>query len=158
MFAPGVPLVLKDFHIESTILAELVVSIYVLGFAIGPLFIAPMSELYGRLILYHICNVLFIVFTVACAVSSSMSMLIVFRFFEGCAGAAPLTLAGATIADLIPQEKRGTAMAAFSLGALLGPVVGPVAGGFLAEAEGWRWVFWVITIAVSMMSDLKTLD
>jgi MFS family permease len=49
-----------------------------------PLVIAPLSEMYGRLPLYHICNVLFIVFTVAAAVAANMSQFIVFRFFMGC--------------------------------------------------------------------------
>jgi MFS family permease len=75
-----------------------------------------------------------------------MPQLIVFRFLAGCAGAAPVTLGGATIADVTIQEKRGFAMSLFSLGPLIGPVIGPVGGSFLAAAEGWRWTFWLITI------------
>jgi MFS family permease len=76
-------------------------------------------------------------------------MLTVFRFLAGCFGAAPLTIGGGTIADVIATEKRGAAMAVFALGPLLGPVIGPVGGGFLTQAKGWRWVFWVLTIVVS---------
>jgi multidrug resistance protein len=148
MFAPGVTQLMLDFHSTSSTLSSFVVSVYVLGFATGPLILAPLAELYGRLYVYHVCNVLFIVFTVACAVSSNLGMLIGFRFLEGCAGSAPLTLGGGTIADLIPQQYRGTAMAMYTLGPVVGPVIGPVAGGYLAEAEGWRWVFWLLGIAV----------
>jgi hypothetical protein len=97
-FAPGVPQVLRTFHETSNTIATFVVSVYILGFAIGPLIIAPMSELYGRHHLYNICNLLFVIFNIACALSKSMGMLIAFRFFAGCAGSAPLTLGGGTIA------------------------------------------------------------
>jgi hypothetical protein len=91
MFAPGVPQLMAEFNSDSLLLADFVVSVYVLGFAIGPLVLAPASELYGRAIIYHICNIGFIIFTVACAVSSDLSMLIAFRFFQGCFGSAPVT-------------------------------------------------------------------
>ena len=58
---------------------------------------------------------------------------------------------GGTIADLIVQERRGGAMAIWAMGPLVGPVVGPVCGGFLSQAEGWRWVFWLLAIAVSCL-------
>lgn len=91
MFAPGVPQLMEEFGSTNTLLAGFVVSVYVLGFAIGPLILAPASELVGRAIIYHICNVGFTVFSVACAVSTNLGMLIVFRFFQGCFGSAPVT-------------------------------------------------------------------
>lgn len=151
MFAPGVSEVLSDFDSNNQLLGGFVVSVYVLGYAAGPLVIAPLSELYGRSPVYHVGNLLFIIFTIACAVSSNLNMLIGFRFLEGVAGSTPVTIGGGTIADLFVQEERGRAMSIWSMGPLLGPVVGPIAGGFLAQAEGWRWVFWVITIAVSIL-------
>lgn len=149
MFAPGVPDVMAEFKTTDSTLGSFVVSVYVLGYAFGPLLIAPLSELYGRLVLYHSCNVLFVILTVACAVSSSFDMLIGFRFLAGCAGSAPLTIGGGTIADMVIQQKRGKAMSIWTMGPLIGPVIGPVAGGFLSQAKGWRWVFWIIAIAVS---------
>ncbi|KAH5043841.1 hypothetical protein HBI75_030620 [Parastagonospora nodorum] len=145
-FAPGVPQVLREFHETSNVIAAFVVSVYLLGFAIGPLFIAPLSELYGRIYLYHVCNLLFVIFNVACALSKSMGMLIAFRLLAGCAGSAPLTIGGGTIADMFPPEQRAGAMAIWSLGPLLGPVIGPVCGGFLVENMSWRWVFWILAI------------
>jgi multidrug resistance protein len=106
-----------------------------------------MSELYGRAIVYHVSNLGFVAFLVGCALAPDLNSMIVFRFFCGCFGACPLTNGGGSIGDIIPQEKRGTAMAAFSVGPLLGPIIGPVIGGFLADAEGWRSVFWVVAIA-----------
>lgn len=49
---------------------------------------------------------------------------------------------------MVTKEKRAGVMAIWAMGPILGPVIGPVAGGFLAETEGWRWVFWVIAITV----------
>lgn len=148
MIAPAVPELMKDFNSTSTELAAFVVTVYVLGFATGPLILAPLSELYGRLIVYHITSFLFLVFSIACAVAPNLSSLIAFRYLAGCAGSAPLTLGGGTIADVIHPQSRGTAMAAFSAGPLLGPILGPIIGGYLSEAKGWRWIFWVLATLV----------
>ncbi|KAF2173644.1 hypothetical protein M409DRAFT_61965 [Zasmidium cellare ATCC 36951] len=147
MFAPGVPQVLRDFKTSAATIAEFVVSIYILGFAVGPLIISPLSEIYGRYPVYVACNIMFLIFTVACAVADSMAQLIVFRFFAGLFGVCPVTLGGASISDLIEQDKRGLAMSLFGMGPLLGPVIGPIAGAYLSAAAGWRWTFWVLTIA-----------
>lgn len=100
MFAPGVPEVMRDFGSTNDMLSGFMVSVYVLGFSFGPLgelescpweggnvadliVIAPLSEMFGRLPLYHSCNLLFIIFTIAAAVSTNMGMFIVFRFLMG---------------------------------------------------------------------------
>ncbi|KIV78494.1 hypothetical protein, variant 1 [Exophiala sideris] len=147
MVAPAVPLVMDEFHITNETVGSLIVSIYLLGYVIGPLGIAPLSEVYGRLPLYHACNAMFVIWSLACALAPNTGALLVFRILAGIAGSCPLTIGGGSIADLIVQEKRGAAMAIFAMGPLMGPVLGPVAGGYLSEAAGWRWVFWVITIA-----------
>jgi len=147
MVAPAVPLMMTNFNSTNTTLASFIVSIYILGYAIGPLFIAPLSEMYGRLPMYHACNILFVVWNLACALAPSLSSLLVFRLLAGIAGSCPVTIFAGSIADVFIQEQRGGAMAICALGPLIGPVVGPVAGGFLGVAAGWRWVFWVITIA-----------
>ena len=122
MFAPGVPLVMQEFQSTDSVLESLVVSVYVLGYACGPVIISPLSELYGLMPLYNATNVLFLIFTIACGVSSSLNMLIGFRFLQGIAGSGALSLGGATVAWLFEQKSRGRAMAIWSSGALLGPV------------------------------------
>lgn len=154
IFAPGVPQLMADFRSDSPELAAFVVSVYVLGFAFGPLIIAPMSEIYGRVPVYHVCNVCFTAFLAACALAPTLNSLIAFRFLSGVFGSCPLTNGGGSIADMIRQEKRAAAMAAFSIGPLLGPIIGPVAGGFLSAAKGWRWVFWVLTITAGFVTIL----
>src|ERR1700761_9380021 len=148
MFAPGVPAVLKEFNSSSQTLATFVVSVYLIGFAFGPLLVAPISEIWGRYWVYIAGNILFIIFAVACALAKSMGQLIAFRFLHGIVGVVPLTIGGGTIADMMPVEKRGGAMAIWAIGPLIGPVAGPVAGGYLVEAKGWRWVFWLLAIMV----------
>ncbi len=158
MFTPGVPKVLDDFNSNNLELASFVVSVYILGYAFGPLILAPLSELYGRLVVYHTCNIMFVIMTIACAVSSNFNMLIGFRFLGGTFGSAPLTLGGGSIADMIVQEKRGAVMAIWALGPLMGPVIGPVAGGYVSQSIGWRWTFWIIAIVVSMIYLIRELE
>lgn len=151
-FAPGVPQVMREFGTTSQSLTTFVVSVYVLGFAFGPLVIAPMSELHGRLPVYHVCNFAFLCWTIGAALAPSMDSLIAFRFLQGLFGVAVMTLGGGTIGDIMEPAKRGGAMAIWALGPLLGPVIGPVAGGFLSENVGWRWIFWVLAIATGVVA------
>jgi hypothetical protein len=114
IFAPGVPELMEEFRSRSTELAAFVVSVYVLGFASGPLVMAPMSEIYGRVIVYHICNFGYIAFVIGCALAPSLNALIVFRFLSGIFGSCPLTNGGGSIADMFTQENRAVAMVRIS--------------------------------------------
>ncbi|KAK7210042.1 hypothetical protein V2G26_017220 [Clonostachys chloroleuca] len=152
IFAPGVPLVLQEFNTTNTELAAFVVSVYVLGFAFGPMVLAPLSEMVGRVPVYHFCNVFFLAFTIACAKAPSMGALIVFRFLAGTFGAAPMTNGGGSIADMFTPEQRAGVMAVFTVGPLIGPIIGPVIGGFLTESKGWRWDFWLISIVAGAIT------
>src|ERR1700749_2962183 len=134
MFAPGAASLAKEFHITSSTIVSLTVSIYLCGFAVGPMFIAPLSELYGRLIIYHTCNVMYIGFIIGCALSKNTGMFLVFRFLAGCASSGPLTVGGGTVGDVVLPAQRGRVMSLFFLGPLLGPVLGPIIGGFVSES------------------------
>ena len=116
MVAPGVPLIMREFHSTDQTIGSFIVSIYILGYALGPLFIAPMSEVYGRLPVYHICNVQFAIWTMACALAPNMGALLAFRLLAGIAGSCPITIGGGSIADLFSAAQRGGAMALFALG------------------------------------------
>jgi multidrug resistance protein len=155
IFAPGVPALMKEFHTTNSILGTLVVTIYVLGLATGPLLFGPLSELYGRRLVQHIGNFGFLIWTIACGLATNMNMLIGFRLLQGIFAAVPLTNGGGVIADVVRQEERGFALAMFTLGLLAGPVIGPVAGGFLAAAKGWRWAFWLSAILVRQCLDMN---
>ncbi|KAF2450665.1 MFS general substrate transporter [Karstenula rhodostoma CBS 690.94] len=130
IFAPGVPDLMQEMHSSNDELAAFVVSVYVVGFGIGPLVLAPLSELHGRTILLHCSNVGLIVFSVACALNPSLGLFVFFRLMMGIAGCVPVTIGGGVIADIVPLKKRG-----------------PVIGGSLAQEAGWRWIFWLLAIA-----------
>ncbi|RSL57620.1 hypothetical protein CEP54_008227 [Fusarium duplospermum] len=128
LFAPAAQNLATDFSVTNSTVLSLTVSIYLLGFAVGPLIVAPLSEVYGRLWVYHICNVCFLAFLVGCAASQNIA------------------IGGGTVADLLPPARRGSGMAIFGTGILLGPIVGPIIGGFVAGDLGWRWTLWIVVI------------
>lgn len=122
MLAPAVPDVMKSLRSDNLELASFVVSIYVLESALGPLVVSPLSELYGRAIVYNVSNVLFLGSTIGCALSTNIGMMIAFRFLSGFAGVTPLALGGGSIGDIMPSESMGIAMAVWALGSLTSPV------------------------------------
>jgi MFS family permease len=124
MFAPGAESLSKEFHIKSSAIVSLTVSIYFSGFAVGPMFIAPLSELYRRLAFYHTCNVIYIGFIIGCALGKNTGMFLAFRFLAGCAASGPSTVGGGTVADVVPPAQRGSVMSLFFVGPFLGPVGG----------------------------------
>jgi MFS family permease len=126
MISPATADVMTTFNSTNETLGAFVTSVYLLGYTFGPLVIAPLSELYGRSIMYNICNFIFLVFNIACALSNNLSALVVFRFFTGIAASCPITLGAGTIADMIPMEKRGLAMAGWIMGPIIGPTFGPL--------------------------------
>ncbi|KAE8548379.1 hypothetical protein EYB25_008757 [Talaromyces marneffei] len=152
VIAPAVPQILAEFESANLQVAAFVVSVYILGFAAGPLVIAPLSELYGRVPVYHVCNLGFTIFSAACALSPSIRALIIFRFFSGLFGSCPATIGSGSITDLIPQERRASVVAAYSVGALFAPIVGPMAGGFVAYELDWRWDCWLLAISGAIIS------
>ncbi|OQE30779.1 hypothetical protein PENFLA_c002G06271 [Penicillium flavigenum] len=116
----------------------LTLSIYMVGYAIGPLLFAPLSEVYGRSRIYHTGHIWYTIVSVGCALSPNTGALLVFRLLAGFTGGVPVANAGGTIADMIPRNRHG----------LLAPITnsGPGSGRLLAETKGWRWIFWLMTI------------
>ena len=126
VISPASADVLATFHSTNETLGTFVTTVYLLGYVFGPLFIAPLSEIYGRAIFYNICNTIFLIFSIACAVANNLGALIVFRFLAGIASSCPIALGAGTIADMVRVEKRGLALSAWTLGPLLGPSLGPL--------------------------------
>ncbi|KAJ4329403.1 hypothetical protein N0V84_000037 [Fusarium piperis] len=146
VIVPGVPLLKDDFHETRRPVTSLVVSIFVLGFAFGPILLSPLSELYGRRLLFNVSNLVTLAFSIGSALAPNIASFIVFRFIAGSFGAGPMNIGGGSIADQVALARRGFVMSIFFTGIFLGPVIGPVIGGFIAKSLGWRWVFWVMTI------------
>ncbi|KAI4858964.1 MFS general substrate transporter [Hypoxylon rubiginosum] len=138
-YSGGIAEIMAQFSISQEV-AILGVSLFVLGFAIGPLLWAPLSELFGRQVLFFGTYGALTAFNAACTAAQNSWTLIILRFFAGAFGSSPLTNAGGVIADMFPASQRGQAMAIFAAAPFLGPVLGPIIGGFLGESAGWRWV------------------
>lgn len=117
--APAVPLIIERFQQSNQELESFVVSIYILGFAFGPLVVAPLSELYGRSIILHTTNIIFFAFNIGCALSTNLAMFIVFRFIVGLMACTPLTLGGGFVVDVISPQDRARALTIWTTGPLL---------------------------------------
>jgi len=146
MCAPPAPEILLHFKETNQIYVTLLVSIWELGEACGPLLIAPLSETYGRLPIYHTTSILFVVFSICCALSSNLNMLVAFRFLNGMTVAA-ITLNPSVVGDMFAQEERGGVLSMMMAPQLLSSLVAPVIGGYVGQFLGWRWVFWLAAIA-----------
>lgn len=92
MVSPSVQTISKEFNITNEVEQQMVLSIFVLAYAIGPLFIGPMSEIYGRIPVLQISNLFFLVFNTACGGCTSGGQMIAFRFLAGLGGSAPLAV------------------------------------------------------------------
>ncbi|KAF5858359.1 hypothetical protein ETB97_004480 [Aspergillus alliaceus] len=124
----------------STEVATLGLSLFVLGFAVGPLLWAPISEVFGRQRPFFISFLVMAAFSAGCAGAQNIWTLIILRFFSGAFGSAPLTNAGGTISDMFSARQRGLALSLYAAAPFLGPALGPIIGGFLSMNAGWRWV------------------
>ncbi|KAF4769472.1 hypothetical protein HAV15_008625 [Penicillium sp. str.  len=128
---------------------ELVVadtSLFVLAFAIGPSIWAPLSELWGRQIIYSITYGLTTLFAGATIASPNIATLLVLRFLAGTFGSSAISNAGGVVSDMYTARDRGLATIAFIGAPFLGPSLGPITCDFLAVSKGWEWVQGLITI------------
>ncbi|OJD13420.1 hypothetical protein AJ78_06129 [Emergomyces pasteurianus Ep9510] len=142
----GITQVAEEFQIGE-IVALLTVTVFVIGFGVGPMVFAPLSEMVGRRPVYASTLLVAVIFLIPCAVAKNFATLVVCRAIAGIAFSAPMTLVGGTLADMWRNEERGVPMAAFSAAPFIGPAAGPLIGGFLSDAKGWRWLYWLQLIA-----------
>src|SRR5215471_2790355 len=144
-YTGGAKQIMREFSVGNEVVT-LGVSLFVLGFAVGPLLWAPLSELLGRQIIFIGTYCALTAFNAGTAGSQDIQTLVVLRFFAGSFGSSPLTNAGGIIADMFSASHRGLAMGIFALAPFLGPVLGPMIGGFLGMTQGWRWVEGFLTV------------
>ncbi|RDW62697.1 putative fluconazole resistance protein [Coleophoma crateriformis] len=116
----------------STEVGLLGLSLYVLGFAIGPLFWAPLSELRGRKLPLVIAMFGFSIFQIAVAAAKDLQTIIICRFFGGVFGACPLAVVAAVFSDMFDNRTRGMAITVFSMTVFTGPLLAPFIGGLVA--------------------------
>ncbi|PNS21654.1 hypothetical protein CAC42_1508 [Sphaceloma murrayae] len=123
--------------------ALLSITLFVVGFGVGPMVFAPLSEVVGRQRIYASTLLVAVMFVLPGCLGKNITTLLVGRAIDGIAFSAPMTLVGGTLADLWRNEERGVPMAAFSAAPFVGPAIGPLIGGFLSDNLGWRWLYWI---------------
>ena len=133
-----------------------VLTSYIVASAIALPISGWMADRIGRKRLLLISVVGFTVASVLCATAMSLTEMVVFRAFQGVSGAFIVPLAQATLFDINPREKHGQAMALFGGGVMIGPILGPVLGGWLTDNYNWRWVF-LVNLPVGIMCALLML-
>lgn len=149
VFSPVVGIISETYHVRYVV-ASLTISLYVMGFASGPIIWSPISELYGRKLPLVIATLLFTCFSFACATAKDIQTVIITRFFMGMAGSAPLTLVAAVFADMFSNVgifSRGVAINIFAVAVFAGPMVSPIAGGFIVQSYlSYRWTMYLTGI------------
>ena len=143
IFAPGAASASSNFGVSSEV-GALGTTLYVLGFASGPMIWAPASELIGRRWPLVIGIFGDSVFLIASAVAKDIQTLIICRFFSGLFGASQLSIVPAVLTDIFDDVDRGRAIAVYSLTVFGGPFLAPFIGGFITDSFlGWRWTLYI---------------
>ncbi|KAF9066857.1 MFS general substrate transporter [Rhodocollybia butyracea] len=149
-YSGGLEGVTRDLHVSDEV-AVLGISLYVLGFALGPLLFAPMGEIYGRRIVFLITVGLYTPLQIGGALAQNITTILVIRLLTGIFGASPLTNAGGVVADIFNSRERGMASAIYAAVPFLGPVIGPIVGGYVADSTlGWHFNFWLMLLLGAM--------
>jgi MFS family permease len=89
MVTPALPVIADDFEIPEGFMRQLVMTIFLLGYAQGPFVLAPLSEIYGRVTVLQYANLIYLVFNTACGFAQTKEQMLAFRFLSGIGGAAP---------------------------------------------------------------------
>ncbi|HEX7871411.1 MAG TPA: DHA2 family efflux MFS transporter permease subunit [Sphingobium sp.] len=135
-------------HMQATVSASQEQIVWVLtSFLIATAIATPLSgwmaDRFGRkrIMLFSLAG--FTLSSVACGLSVNLPELVLFRVLQGFCGAGMVPLAQATLLDINPPERHGQAMAAYGMGSILGPIVGPTLGGYITDTLDWRWIFFI---------------
>ncbi|KUJ09585.1 putative polyamine transporter 4 [Mollisia scopiformis] len=147
VYVPAIPHIMEQFHVEREV-AILPLSLYTVGFVVGPLLAAPLSEIFGRRIIYWTTIPMLLLFTGIAGASDSIALLIVMRLLAGTGGSGTLAIGAGTIADLWDQKSSGKAALGFIMAPFLGPALGPLTGAYIISEyhNDWRYSMWVVLI------------
>lgn len=142
-FSPAETKFAKDFDVSAEI-ATLGLSLTVLGFAFGPMTLAPLSEYFGRSPIYIVSYGVYLFFVLGTALVDNVGGFLVLRFLSGWFAAVTIANFGGTIADLFDPHETGRAMSLFLWAATAGSPFGYFLFSFVAQERGWRAVFWAL--------------
>lgn len=147
IFSAAIGAVAYQFHVSIEV-GVLGTSLYVLGFATGPIIWAPLSELRGRKLPLTIGMFGFSIFCIATAVAKDLQTVLLGRFFAGAFGSCPLAVVAAVFSDMFDNRTRGLAITVFSMTVFSGPLLAPFVGGFIVMNPhmGWRWTEYIAAL------------
>lgn len=111
------------------------------------MFIGDFADRTGRRPAYIICFVIYIASNIGLALQDSYAALIILRCLQSSGISSSVALSAATVADISTKQERGSMMGFVMAGNFMGPAIGPIIGGLLAQYLGWRSIFWFLTIA-----------
>ncbi|KKA31073.1 hypothetical protein TD95_005441 [Thielaviopsis punctulata] len=151
-FSAGTLEVAKEFHVGIQT-ATLGTSLYMLGFGLGPLLWAPLSEIYGRRLAVMIPVAISICFSFGSATAKDFQTLMLTRFWGAFFASAPVTNTGGVLGDMFMPSQRGIAIAGYAMAVVGGPALGPIASAAITQNRslGWRWTEYVSGIIQVIM-------
>lgn len=137
----------------SNVVFNLNITVFCIGFALAPMFLAPFSEINGRRPIFIASGILFVACLIACGGTHSFAGFLVARVFQGVGGSTFSTMVGGVISDIYHAEDRNTPMSLFSGAALFGTGLAPLLAGVVVTHTTWRWIFYshAIVSAVFVM-------
>ena len=151
MYLPALPVISAQFGVPAGS-AQMTLSTYILGFAIGQLFYGPMADSLGRKPVILGGTLIFAAAAVACALAQSIDQLIVMRLFHGLAAAAASVVINALMRDIYPKEEFSRMMSFVMLVTTIAPLVAPMAGGAVLVWFSWHAIFWILALAALLAS------
>ena len=133
-----------------------VLTSYIVASAIAIPIAGWLADRIGRKRLLVIAVIGFTIASLLCAVAQNLSQMVAFRIIQGVTGAFLVPLAQATLFDINPPARHAQAMALFGGGIMIGPILGPLLGGWLTDSYNWRWVF-LVNIPVGTLATVMLL-
>jgi DHA2 family multidrug resistance protein len=120
-----------------------VLTSYIVASAIMTAPVGWLASRFGRKNLAVVCITGFTITSMMCGAAQNLEQMILFRILQGMFGAALSPLSQSIMLDLYPPQKRGSIMAIWGMGVMVGPILGPTLGGYLTDIYNWRWVFYI---------------
>lgn len=144
-YTPGQDLIEKEFHVGHVV-GTLNLSLYILGFGLGPLIFAPLSEFvsFGRQRLFIVTLFVFAMLQIGCALVKNIAGLLILRFFAGVFCSPSLANGAASVGDVVKPKHVPVVLGLWAIGALAGPATGPLLGASMIIAKNWRFMFWLL--------------